>query len=89
MIALKKSVYRLPQYFLALLLITNFSPTFAGAVIIKDSDIRISPCFITSGNIEICLSTETIWRSVATPSGNEIVTVTGEDNVEMTDLTSA
>ena len=83
MLVLKNSAYRLAKYFLALLLMTNFCSAFAGAVIIKDSDIR-SICY--GDQIEICLSTETIWRSIDTPSGNEIITVTGEDNVVMTDL---
>ena len=87
MIGLKKSVYRLTKYFLAVLLMASFSSAFAGAVIIKEISTKIG-AFTTAEDINYNLTTTTTWRSVSTPSGNEIVTVTGEDHTEITDLTT-
>lgn len=65
---------------------TNFCSAFAAAVVIKENDTD-SQCFTTT-SLEICLSTTTTWHSVATPSGNEVIKTTGEDNIVITDQTS-
>ena len=85
MVVLKNSAYSLAKYFLALLLMTNFSSAFAGAVVIKEND-SDAPVIITTSTLDISLSTTTTWRSVTTPSGNEVIKATGEDNIVFTDL---
>jgi len=90
MVVLKNSIYRLTKYFIALLLMTNFCSAIAEAVVIKENDTD-SQCFIITppspqNPFEICLSTTTTWHSVSTPSGNEVIKATGEDNIVFTDL---